>query len=307
MNRRYYVYEWFNTETGEIFYIGKGTKNRYCQLSGRNQFFLDYYDTHDCESRIIYDKLTEDEAYTKEIEIIAHYRNHSNFRLTNVCDGGEGHPFPSGELNPKYGKGNEITGEKNPFYRKRHNEKTRKILSVKASERTGEKNPFYQKSHSESTKQLIANKARIRLSVKENNPMYGKTHSEEAKRKMREANLGKEIPKEVREKISRTLKEKYVNTVHFNKGRKRSEELKLHYSLTRRGENNPNWGNGEKISGEKNPMYGKVHSPETREKMRQRAQNRKFDKVCSVCGKEFVAQAHNAKRCPECRPKRTKK
>lgn len=33
----FYVYEWYNTITGQVFYVGKGTKKRYLQTSKRNQ------------------------------------------------------------------------------------------------------------------------------------------------------------------------------------------------------------------------------------------------------------------------------
>ena len=146
LDKKYYVYEWFNVVTGEVFYVGKGIRNRYCQLSGRNQDFRDYFNTHECESRIVYENLTEQEAYEKEKELIKYYRETSNFRLTNVTDGGEGNPFKSGELNPKFGKGEEIKGEKNPFYGQKHTERVKKILSQKARLRVGELNSFLEKS-----------------------------------------------------------------------------------------------------------------------------------------------------------------
>ena len=37
----YYVYEWYVKETGEIFYVGKGTKNRY-KVKKHNRFFNDF-------------------------------------------------------------------------------------------------------------------------------------------------------------------------------------------------------------------------------------------------------------------------
>ena len=87
--------------------------------------------------------------------------------------------------------------------------------------------------------------------------MYGRSHSEEVKKKLSEYNKGKTIPLEVRKKISNTIKEKYNDIPHFNLGRKHSEETRRLLSLTRKGEKNPNWRNGDKIKGERNPMYGK--------------------------------------------------
>ena len=301
MDKKYYVYEWFNVVTGEVFYVGKGIRNRYCQLSGRNQYFIDYFNTHECESRIVYENLTEQEAYEKEKELIKYYRETSNFRLTNVTDGGEGNPFKSGELNPKFGKGEEIKGEKNPFYGQKHTKRIKKILSQKATLRVGELNPFFGKQHSEKTKKIISDKAKIRLSIKENNGMYGRNHSEEVKRKLSEHHKGKTIPLEVRRKISNTIKEKYKDTPHFNLGRKHSEETRKLLSLTRKGEKNPNWRNGDKIKGERNPMYGKKHSEEARRKMSERAKNRSFDCKCKKCKRNFKGRAWNSATCDRCK------
>ena len=40
--KEFYVYEWYNTVTNEVFYVGKGTKNRYKNITKRNKYFLDY-------------------------------------------------------------------------------------------------------------------------------------------------------------------------------------------------------------------------------------------------------------------------
>lgn len=85
----YYVYEWFIIDTNEVFYVGKGKNKRYKQLK-RNKFFMDIYNTHKCDVRIVYDKMTEQDAFNKEKELIAYYRNNTEYRLTNVTDGGDG-------------------------------------------------------------------------------------------------------------------------------------------------------------------------------------------------------------------------
>lgn len=88
--RKYYVYIWFIKDTGEVFYVGKGCGQRYKTISRRNKFFLDMYHSHDCDVKIIYDALTEEEAYSKEYETIRWYRENTNYRLTNQTDGGDG-------------------------------------------------------------------------------------------------------------------------------------------------------------------------------------------------------------------------
>ena len=94
----------------------------------------------------------------------------------------------------------------------------------------------------------------------------GKALSEEHKRKLSESrrgkrnhNYGKQLPEEVKKKISNTLT-----------GRKLSEKTKKKISESLKGENNPNYGkhlseeskrrisecNKGRFSGEKNPFYG---------------------------------------------------
>jgi hypothetical protein len=84
------VYEWFIVETNEVFYVGKGKNNRYKTKSGRNKFFKDMYNSHNCDVRIVVNNLTEQEAFDKEKELIKYYRENTKFRLTNRTDGGEG-------------------------------------------------------------------------------------------------------------------------------------------------------------------------------------------------------------------------
>lgn len=86
----YYVYEWYNVDTNEVFYVGKGKKDRYKHVKNRNKFFIDYYNTHNCNVRKVYVNLTEKQAFEKEIYLISYYKNNTNFRLTNQTNGGEG-------------------------------------------------------------------------------------------------------------------------------------------------------------------------------------------------------------------------
>ncbi len=108
----------------------------------------------------------------------------------------------------------------------------------------------YRQECSERVKQLHKNK-KI--------GMYGKTHTEETKQKMSESLkgnqncLGRILSEETKLKISSS-----------HKGKSLSDETKKKIS-----ENHHN------VSGENNPMHGKKHSPETIEKIRQKALERK--------------------------------
>ena len=90
--------------------------------------------------------------------------------------------------------------------------------------------------------------------------MHGKKHTEETKKKMSDASKEKEKPWLVGAKRSEETKEKIRQ---YNIGRILSEETRKKIS-----ENHHN------ISGENNPMYGKKHSPETIEKIKQKQKNR---------------------------------
>jgi len=91
MNNEFYVYEWFNKDTGEVFYVGKGKKNRYKTVKNRNQYFTNYYNKHEneCDVRKVFKNLTEESAYAKEIELIAKYRK-LNMCKCNLDSGGLG-------------------------------------------------------------------------------------------------------------------------------------------------------------------------------------------------------------------------
>ena len=54
----FYVYEWYVVESGEIFYVGKGTRNRY-KVRKHNKFFNDFITRYNCDSRIIKEFKTE--------------------------------------------------------------------------------------------------------------------------------------------------------------------------------------------------------------------------------------------------------
>lgn len=70
LNNKFYVYKWYNLETGEIFYIGKGCKNRVSQLSKRNKLFLDYINLHECTYEIMEYFDDEESAFKREEDLI---------------------------------------------------------------------------------------------------------------------------------------------------------------------------------------------------------------------------------------------
>lgn len=60
----YFVYEWYDIDTGEIFYVGKGLGTRYKTRNKgkRNRLFNDYVSTHNCSYRKIIENVNEETA-----------------------------------------------------------------------------------------------------------------------------------------------------------------------------------------------------------------------------------------------------
>ena len=85
----YYIYEWYNIETNEVFYVGKGCRGRSGQVTRRNKKFKDYYNTHKCDVRRVEYFDDEVEALKREHEIILEYKS-KNQAIANLDDGGKG-------------------------------------------------------------------------------------------------------------------------------------------------------------------------------------------------------------------------
>lgn len=182
----YYVYEWYNVDTNEVFYVGKGKKDRYKHIKNRNKFFIDYYNTHNCDVRKVYINLTEEQAFEKEMDLISYYKNKTNFRLTNQTNGGEG---MSGFV---------VSDE--------FREKMREIVS-------GKNNPNYGHYWTEEQKQKARERVLSRNYKGKNNPNYGNKWTEDQRNK---ASLKrKNNPKYVKENHGRAKKWIVLETGHI--------------------------------------------------------------------------------------------
>ena len=83
--------------------------------------------------------------------------------------------------------------------------------NYKSNDMKGENNSFYGKRHSEETRKLLSENRKGKFCGKDNS-MFGKTHSDEAKQKLREANLGPNNPmfgKHLSEESKRKIGEKH--------------------------------------------------------------------------------------------------
>ena len=85
----FYVYEWFNTDTDYVFYVGKGHGHRYKDLYSRNKLFLEYLENNSVDVRIIKNNLTEKDALLEEKLLIEEYKK-NNQCSCNLMEGGTG-------------------------------------------------------------------------------------------------------------------------------------------------------------------------------------------------------------------------
>ena len=126
----------------------------------------------------------------------------------------------------------------------------------------GKNNPMYDKHHTPETIRKIKEKTKERISKIDlkgkNHPWFGRHHTEESKEKCRLSNLGKKRSKETRKKISNSRKGKTLEDMGHN-----TETCNCASCRSIRGE----------YIGENNPFYGKTHTAETKEKLRENLRN----------------------------------
>ena len=85
----FYVYEWYNINTNEVFYVGKGRKNRYKNKTQRNKLFLQYIQNNEVDSRIVVDNLSEEDSFKKEKELTEYYKRKNQCHC-NLAPAGKG-------------------------------------------------------------------------------------------------------------------------------------------------------------------------------------------------------------------------
>lgn len=119
----FYVYEWYIVETGEIFYVGKGHKNRY-KVRKHNKLFDETIKKFNCESRIVEYFEDEQEAFLFEDKRIEELKKIGQCSC-NINKGGIGGDAKhwNEEMRKKYSKNNVMKSqdqrnrmsEKNPM------------------------------------------------------------------------------------------------------------------------------------------------------------------------------------------------
>ncbi|WP_215143779.1 GIY-YIG nuclease family protein [Exiguobacterium qingdaonense] len=84
-NIAFYVYEFYLTKSNEVFYVGKGTKQR-AWRNARNAACEQIKQQYDWDVRIVESNLFEEDALSLEKELILNYRETGGI-LTNILPG----------------------------------------------------------------------------------------------------------------------------------------------------------------------------------------------------------------------------
>ena len=85
----FYVYEWYVENTNFVFYVGKGTRNRYKETTRRNKIFKIFHSNFKCNVRIIKYFDNEDNAFEYEHERIMELKSQKQ-APANLDYGGKG-------------------------------------------------------------------------------------------------------------------------------------------------------------------------------------------------------------------------
>lgn len=125
MDNSYYVYGYIDVDDNNVFYIGMGKGRRaYCTYkTGRNQYFLDYYNSHNCKMFFVKKNLTKEEAEALETDRVKYYHSIGQCYANSTYNGKRTGVF--GERNGNYGNGEKL---KNTYIRHPElKEKTKRV------------------------------------------------------------------------------------------------------------------------------------------------------------------------------------
>lgn len=175
--RKYYIYAWYYIDTNEVFYIGKGTGNRYIDTKhSRNAYFKNIVNSANVDVKILIDNLTNKESLDIERKLIHEYWNNSECKAN----------FHEGGLGGYTGKYNDP-------------ERSRKI-SEAAKKRIGPLSPNYGNKWTQEQKDKLSAKNK------------GVCHlTPEHIEKLRKINTGRIVSEKTRQKLSKINKGKHIS------------------------------------------------------------------------------------------------
>jgi len=203
-----YIYRHIRLDKNIPFYIGIGSDfkyNRANSIRDRNIYWKRITNKTQYRVEIMLDDLSWEEACEKEKEFIQIYgrvdlKSGTLCNLTNGGDGARGVIFDEHrrkEMSERY------SGEKNPFYGKKHSNETINRLIDVAKNRDPE---VYKKIADKNRNRKTPDDVRIKISNStkgDKNHFFGKHHTEETKRKISDKKIG--VPQSDSRKIQHRL------------------------------------------------------------------------------------------------------
>jgi hypothetical protein len=109
----HYTYIHQTSDTGRIFYIGKGKEDRAFVKRGRNQYWHNIVNKHGYTAEILAYWNSDAEAIDHEKLLIASFRD-MGYKLANITDGGEGLSGHKHSLESRKKMSEALKGKKNP-------------------------------------------------------------------------------------------------------------------------------------------------------------------------------------------------
>lgn len=161
---------------------------------------IDKYGWKNIEHKILFDKLTKEEAEQKEIELIKEYQSNKREYGYNIENGGN--------------------------HNGKHSEETKRKIGLKHKEKIMSEEAKRKESLSKKGKKLTEeHKEKIRKYMTENNPFKGKHHTLKTKKIISKVHKGRKHSEETKEKMSK-------NNARYWLGKKRNEEMRKKLSVT---------------------------------------------------------------------------
>lgn len=173
MSGMHYTYLHKRASDGLPFYVGKGTRRRAWSATGRNQYWTRIAAKHGVDVVIVDAGLSEEEALSREVELIAFLKD-LGAELCNMTGGGDGatHYDQLGKKNHMFGR----TGERHHLFGKPRSEETKQKL----------RNANLGKRLSEETRRLVSSNT--------SRHWLGKKMSAETRAKLSAAMKGRKGP-----------------------------------------------------------------------------------------------------------------
>lgn len=89
MSKGFYVYIHTRIDTGEVFYVGKGSGRRFSDRFGRSNYWNRIASKAGWIPSIVQSNMSEEDAFLLESWLIAKFR-HNGVKLSNISEGGDG-------------------------------------------------------------------------------------------------------------------------------------------------------------------------------------------------------------------------